>query len=188
MPLTCFSSTTWWTRRNGRRRSVPGGALEAAVEARQQGLVRHIGVTGHGLTVAAMHLRALDRFPFDSVLLPLNWQLALNADYRAGFNALVARCHAENVAVMAIKSIVRGPWGDVPRTHTTWYQPLEEASEVDLAVRWVLGHPGVFLITASDTRLHPPILAAAECADQAPDEAAMRAQSERLSMAPLFVA
>ena len=166
----------------------PGGALEAAVEARQQGLVRHIGVTGHGLTVAAMHFRALDRFPFDSVLLPLNWVLAQNGAYLAGFQRLVARCQAQDVAVMTIKSIVRGPWGDVPRTRTTWYQPLEDERDIALAVGWVLGHPGVFLNTASDTHLLPLVLAAADGAAPAPDEAEMQAQSVRLGMTPLFVA
>ncbi len=166
----------------------PGGALEAAVEARRQGLVRHIGITGHGLTVADMHSRALDRFPFDSVLLPLNWVLAQNADYLAGFQRLVARCQAEDVAVMTIKSIARGPWGDGPHTRTTWYQPLEDWREIALAVGWVLGHPGIFLNTASDTHLLPMALGAAEDASQPPDEAEMRAQADRLGMTPLFVA
>ncbi len=166
----------------------PGGALEAAVEARQQGLVRHIGVTGHGLTVADMHSRALGRFPFDSVLLPLNWVLVQNADYLAGFQRLVARCQAEDVAVMTIKSIVRGPWGDVPRTRTTWYQPLEDQREIGLAIRWVLGHAGIFLNTASDTHLLSMVLAAAEGASQPPDDMEMRAQAARLGMTPLFVA
>jgi hypothetical protein len=166
----------------------PGGAQEAAVEARQQGLVRHIGVTGHGLTVAEMHFRALDRFPFDSVLLPLNWVLAQNAGYLAGFQRLVARCQSDDVAVMTIKSIVRGPWGDDPRTRTTWYQPLEDEREIALDVSWVLGHAGIFLITASDTHLLPLVLAAAEGADQCPDEAEMQDQAARLGMTPLFVA
>jgi aryl-alcohol dehydrogenase-like predicted oxidoreductase len=165
----------------------PGGALEAAVQARQQGLVRHIGITGHGLTVAGMHSRALDRFPFDSVLLPLNWVLSQNAAYLAGFQRLVARCQAEDVAVMTIKSIVRSPWGDAPRTRTTWYRPLEDEREVALAVGWVLGHPGIFLNTASDTHLLPMVLAAAEGATQPADETEMRAQAERLGMTPLFV-
>jgi aryl-alcohol dehydrogenase-like predicted oxidoreductase len=166
----------------------PGGALEAAVEARQQGLVRHIGVTGHGLTVAAMHFRALDRFPFDSVLLPLNWVLARNVRYLADFQRLVTRCQAQDVAVMTIKSIVRGPWGDIPRTRTTWYQPLEDEREIALAVGWVLGHAGVFLNTASDTHLLPLVLAAAEGATQPPDDAEMGDQAARLGMTSLFVA
>jgi aryl-alcohol dehydrogenase-like predicted oxidoreductase len=166
----------------------PGGALEAGVEARQQGLVRHLGVTGHGLTVAAMHSRSLDRFPFDSVLLPLNWVLVQNAGFLAGFQRLAARSQAEDVAVMTIKSIVRRPWGEAPHTRTTWYQPLEGQREIDLAVGWVLGHPGIFLNTASDTHLLPMVLAAAEGATHPPDEAAMQEQTARLSMTPLFLA
>lgn len=165
----------------------PGGALEAAVEARQQGLVRHIGVTGHGLTVAAMHSRSLDRFPFDSVLLPLNWVLAQNAGYLAGFQRLLARCQAEDVAVMTIKAIALGPWGDGPRTHSTWYRPLEARTEIDLAVRWVLGHTEVFLNTASDTHLLPLVLDAAESAAPPPGDAGMWDQAARLGITPLFV-
>jgi aryl-alcohol dehydrogenase-like predicted oxidoreductase len=165
----------------------PGGALEAAVEAREQGLVRHIGITGHGLTVADMHFRALDRFPFDSVLLPFNWVLARNASYLAAFRRLVARCETEDVAVMTIKSIVRGPWGDDPRTRTTWYKPLEDEREIALAVGWVLGHPGIFLITTSDTHLLPLVLSAAEGAARKPNDAEMSDQAARLGMGPLFV-
>jgi aryl-alcohol dehydrogenase-like predicted oxidoreductase len=165
----------------------PGGALEAALEARREGLVRYIGVTGHGLTAPDMHCRALDRFPFDSVLLPLNWMLARNADYLAGFQRLAARCQAEDAAMMTIKAIAAGPWGAGPRTRTTWYQPLEDEREVGLAVRWVLGHEGVFLNTASDTHLLPLALAAAEDAGSTPDEAEMMDQAARVGLAPLFV-
>src|SRR5258708_37403319 len=88
----------------------PGGALEAAIEARDQGLVRFIGVTGHGVTVAGMHKRALKRFDFDSVLLPYSFVLAKNKQYLADFNGLVDVCRAKNVAVQTIKSVVRAPW------------------------------------------------------------------------------
>lgn len=102
----------------------PGGALEAAVEAREQGLVRFIGVTGHGLGIPAMHLRSLERFDFDSVLMPCNFALMQNPQYRADFEAVVKICGERNVAVQTIKSIARGPWGAGGKKRETWYEPL----------------------------------------------------------------
>src|SRR5499426_4521100 len=103
----------------------PGGALEAAIEAREQGLVRFIGVTGHGWTIAAMHKRSLARFDFDSVLLPYNFFMAQDERYRRTFEDVLQICRERNTAVQVIKSIARGPWATTERTHTTWYQPLE---------------------------------------------------------------
>ncbi|PYM12556.1 MAG: aldo/keto reductase, partial [Candidatus Rokuibacteriota bacterium] len=88
----------------------PDGALEAAGEARRQGLVRFIGVTGHGWTIAAMHKRSLARFDFDSVLLPYNFFMAQSDRYRETFEEVVRICRERNVAVQIIKSIARGPW------------------------------------------------------------------------------
>ena len=88
----------------------PRGALEAAVEARRQGLVRFIGVTGHGWTIPAMHRRSLARFDFDSVLLPFNFLFARDERYRKAFDEVLATCRERNVAVQIIKSIARGPW------------------------------------------------------------------------------
>ena len=90
----------------------PGGALEAAIEARDQGLVRFIGVTGHGVTVAAMHRRSLERFPFDSVLLPLNYTMLQNPDYASDFDALAETCRERRVAMQTIKSLAVGDWGE----------------------------------------------------------------------------
>src|SRR5437879_6033302 len=101
----------------------PGGVLEAVIEARQQGLTRFIGVTGHGWTIAAMHRRSLARFDFDSVLLPYNFFMAENERYRRSFDAVLTVCRERNVAVQIIKSIARGPWATSDRTHSTWYQP-----------------------------------------------------------------
>ena len=133
----------------------PGGALEAAIEARAQGLTRFIGVTGHGWTIAAMHRRSLARFDFDSVLLPYNYFMAQDERYRRSFEELLAACRERNVAVQVIKSIARGPWATTERTHTTWYQPLEAQADIDRAVHWVLDIPGVFLNTAGDLTLLP---------------------------------
>ena len=167
---------------------APGGALEAVVEAREQGLTRFIGVTGHGVTVAAMHLRSLERFPFDSVLLPYNYTMMRNEQYAADFAALERACRERGIAMQTIKGITLGPWGDEGRgDHPTWYEPLTEQSDIDLAVAYVLGRPGVFLNTASDTRLLPRVLDAAERAAGAPSNGEMEALADRRGMAPLFV-
>ena len=165
----------------------PGGALEAAVEARDAGLTRFIGITGHGVTVAAMHLRSLDRFPFDSVLLPYNYVMMQNPQYAADFERLSQLCAERGVAMQTIKGITLGPWEEKEHTHQTWYEPLSEQSDIDLAVNYVLGRDGVFLNTAGDVTLLPRVLDAAERASAAPPDADMRALADRRSMAPLFV-
>jgi aryl-alcohol dehydrogenase-like predicted oxidoreductase len=150
----------------------PGGALEAAVEARRQGLVRFIGVTGHGWTIAAMHRRSLQRFDFDSVLLPYNFFMADNERYRESFEEVLRICREKNVAVQIIKSIARGPWAIADRTHTTWYQPLEAQKDIDRATHWIMGTlPHAFINTAGDLTLLPRILdAASRFARRPPDE------------------
>lgn len=168
---------------------APGGALEAAIEARERGLTHFIGVTGHGVTVAAMHLRSLERFPFDSVLLPYNYPLMQNAQYRADFEELERVCAERGVAFQTIKGVTLAPWGEREHTHTTWYEPLSEPADIDLGVSYVLGRPGVFLNTVGDISLLPRVFDAAErlATAAAPPEAAMHALSERTAMAPLFV-
>jgi aryl-alcohol dehydrogenase-like predicted oxidoreductase len=166
-----------------------GGALEAAIEAKREGLVRNIGVTGHGLQIAATHRRSLDRFDFDSVLLPYNY-LTLQSDYyAANFEALVAACAQRNVAVQTIKSIAYRPWLGRPHTQSTWYEPLTEQQDIDLAVHWALKRPGIFLNTVGDLTLLPKVLDAASRfqADTAPTDEQMRALLERLGAEPLFV-
>jgi aryl-alcohol dehydrogenase-like predicted oxidoreductase len=167
----------------------PGGALEAAIEAKREGLVRNIGVTGHGLQIAATHRRSLDRFDFDSVLLPYNY-LTLQSDYyAANFEALMAACAQRNVAVQTIKSIAYRPWLGRPHTQSTWYEPLTEQQDIDLAVHWALKRPGIFLNTVGDLTLLPKVLDAASRfqADTAPTDEQMRALLERLGAEPLFV-
>jgi aryl-alcohol dehydrogenase-like predicted oxidoreductase len=164
----------------------PGGALEALVAARDEGLARFIGVTGHGTTIAAMHLRSLGRFDFDAVLLPYNYPMMQNPAYAADFEALLARCRERDVAVQTIKGITRGPWGDRPPTTSTWYEPLTAPADIALAVHWVLGRPGIFLNTASDIHLLPAILDAAERVEAAPSGPAMARAAERLGLTPLF--
>ena len=165
----------------------PRGGLDACVEAREQGLVRYIGVTGHGTQIAATHLRSLERFDFDSVLLPYSYILMQDPHYAAMFERVVATCRERRVAVQTIKSIARRPWWGRERTHATWYQPLEEQRDIDLAVHWVLARPGIFLNTVGDITLLPKVLDAASRFTSAPEAAAMRDEVARLEMLPVFV-
>jgi aryl-alcohol dehydrogenase-like predicted oxidoreductase len=164
----------------------PGGALEAFIEAREQGLVRFLGVTGHGLSVAAMHMRSLKRFDFDSVLLPYNYLMMQNPQYVADFDALVSMCQERNVVVQTIKSICRRPWGNNPQTRSTWYEPLEEQADIDRAVHWVLGHPTVFLNSVGDIHVLPRVLDAASRFEARPSDEEMEAMVAEREMAPLF--
>lgn len=168
----------------------PGGAIEAAVEAKQQGLVRAIGVTGHGLQIAATHRRSLERFDFDSVLLPYNFITMQNPYYAENFQALLATCQQRNVAVQTIKSLAYRPWMGRPHDGRPWYEPLEEQQDIDLAVHWALKQPGIFLDTVSDMRLLPRVLDAAsrfQPGATGPTDDEMRAMVARLDMEPLFV-
>lgn len=167
---------------------APGGALDAAIEAREAGLARFIGVTGHGVTVAKMHMRSLDRFPFDSVLLPYNYPMMQNAEYAADFAALAKMCAGRGVALQTIKGITLGPWQEKEHTANTWYEPLTEQGDIDIAVGYVLGFPGAFLNTAGDVTLLPKILDAASRGVAAPTDTELRELAGRRAMAPLFVA
>jgi aryl-alcohol dehydrogenase-like predicted oxidoreductase len=164
----------------------PGGALEAAIEARDEGLVRFIGVTGHGVEVAARHLQSLERFDFDSVLLPYSFVMMQNPTYAADFEALASACAERGVAMQTIKAITRRPWGERPHDRATWYQPLEDPDAIRLAVHWVLGRPDVFLNTVGDVHLLPRVLEEAERFVERPSDAAMQALVDREAMAPLF--
>lgn len=165
----------------------PGGALEAAIEARQQGLVRAIGVTGHGLQIAAAHRRSLERFDFDSVLLPYNYITLRNPYYAEQFNALLTTCQERNVAVQTIKSIAYKPWWGRQRVHATWYEPLTEQPDIDLAVHWALKQPGIFLNAVGDIHILPRVLDAASRFENGPADEEMEALMIRSGMQPLFV-
>jgi aryl-alcohol dehydrogenase-like predicted oxidoreductase len=164
----------------------PGGALEAAIEALEEGLVRFIGVTGHGVEVAARHSASLERFPFDSVLLPYSYVMMQNPRYAADFEELAAKCEQRGVAIQTIKAITRRPWGPRPQDRATWYQPLEDPHAIGLAVHWVLGREGVFLNTAGDVDLLPRVLEEVTRFERRPSDAEMERLVRDEEMSPLF--
>jgi aryl-alcohol dehydrogenase-like predicted oxidoreductase len=164
-----------------------GGALEAAIEAREEGLVRFIGVTGHGLSVPEMHRRSLERFAFDSVLAPYNYVQMQDARYAETFEALAAVCAGRGVALQTIKSLARRRWDGRTATAATWYEPLREQADVDLAVHWVLGRPEAFLLTTGDVELLPRLLDAAERFERRPADGEMAGLVARQDATPLFV-
>lgn len=165
----------------------PGGAVEALVQARTEGLVRFIGVTGHGTRIADMHLASLDRFDFDSVLLPYNYLMMQNERYATSFDALVARCAASNTAVQTIKSVARRRWAaDNADPHYSWYQPLPVGEALNRGVAFVLNRPGLFLNTTSDARILPAVLDAAVSSAPMPTNDQLAADVADLEMAALF--
>ena len=165
----------------------PGGAIDAAVEAREQGLVRWVGITGHGTQIAAQIRRSLRRFDFDSVLLPYNYLTMQIPYYRENFEAVLEACRQRQVAVQTIKSIALRPWMGRPHTHATWYEPLEAPGDIGPAVRWALGRPGIFLVSVGDVDLLPHVLETASHLEAVPDDSEMRALVERVQPEPIFV-
>ncbi|HEV8457551.1 MAG TPA: aldo/keto reductase [Methylomirabilota bacterium] len=164
----------------------PGGALEALIEAREQGLARFLGVTGHGWNIAAMHKRSLNRFDLDSVLMPFNFFMAQDARYQRAFDEVRGICRERNVAVQIIKAIARGPWATADRTYTTWYQPLEAQEDIDRGMHWALGLPEVFLNTVGDLTLLPKVLDAASHFEGPPSATDMAAMLDSRRMSSLF--
>jgi predicted aldo/keto reductase-like oxidoreductase len=140
----------------------PGGAIEAIVEARDDGLLKHIGITGHGMLAPRVHAEALRRFPFDTVMTPFNFVLYDDAGYRADWEALLAITQAQDAGIHVIKAIGKAPWSGRPQTYATWYEPFDEQHEIDSAVAFALGQPVATLCSAGEVRLLPMFLAAAE--------------------------
>lgn len=165
---------------------APGGAVEALAKARDEGLCNFIGVTGHGVRIAAMHLRSLQAFDFDSVLLPFNFVLLERPDYRADFEALVELCAARNVAVQTIKSIARGRWSGSREGKFSWYEPLTDAAAIGRAVRYVLSDSQRFLNTTSDASLLPILLEAAAGDLSAPSPDELRRDIDDFGITALF--
>jgi aryl-alcohol dehydrogenase-like predicted oxidoreductase len=165
----------------------PHGALEALVEARAQKLVRFIGVTGHGSQVAAIHLRSLERFAFDSVLFPYNFTMLGIGQYAADVEALIELCNGRGVAIQTIKSVARRRWQNGNERKFSWYEPLREHAALSRAVHFVLSRPGLFLNSSSDATILRDILDAALEPPAAPTREAMEADVAHFAMKPLFI-
>lgn len=140
----------------------PDGALEAIIEAREEGLTRFIGITGHGMEAPAVFLEALRRFDFDTVLFPFSFVLFVYPEFRHDTVELLRQCQERDIGVMTIKSIAKGPWGEQARARNTWYEPFEEPEMIQRAVDFVLSQDVTGLITAGDTVLLPKVLAACD--------------------------
>jgi len=164
------------------------GALAALIRAREEGLVRFIGVTGHGTYAPEMHLKSLARYDFDSVLVPYNFSMRQNPTYRADLESLIARCAEKQVAVQTIKAVARRRWtdGDADKRFS-WYLPIRDPDALERAVAYVLGRPGLFLNTTSDATLLPAVFAAAEKGLPEPDDQAMARDQTMLGIEPLFI-
>ena len=142
--------------------TMKGGALEAFVEARERGLTRFIGITGHGADAPQIYLEALRRFDFDSVLFPLNFVQMANPEYRKHAEELIATCKAKDVGTMIIKAITKAPWGERPHTATTWYEPFDKMDEIQRALNFALSYDVTGFCTAGDTKILPMVLEACE--------------------------
>ena len=144
------------------RATGPGGSLEAAMEAKEEGLVGAIGITGHGNEAPATHLEALRRYPFETVLTPWNYILSTDEGYRADYEALVEEVRRQDAGLMIIKTISRRNWpegGASGHRYTTWYEPFDQQEYIDAAVSWVLSHEEVTgLAMVGDVTIVPMIL------------------------------
>jgi aryl-alcohol dehydrogenase-like predicted oxidoreductase len=164
------------------------GAVKALAQARDEGLVNHIGVTGHGTYAAAMHLKSLDEFEFASVLVPYNFSMRQDPDFSSDLEALIATCQERKVAVQTIKAIARRRWTDAdPDKRFSWYMPIREPDALQRAVSYVLGRPGLFLNTTSDATILPAVFAAAADEITLPSDAEMAQDQKDLGIEPLFV-
>jgi len=166
----------------------PGGALEALLEARDAGLVRFIGVTGHGTYAPSMHKKSLETFEFDSILVPYNFTMMENPQYAEDFEALYALCQDQQVAMQTIKSVAQRRWRDDDADKRfSWYKPIKDPEALQRAVNFVLARPGLFLNSTSDASMLDAIFAAAGAETSAPDALELAADTARLSVEPLFV-
>lgn len=141
---------------------APGGSFEAFLAARDEGLVGHIGITGHGMAAPSTHTEALQRFPFSTVMVAVNPFLHAIPDFRSDWENLVSRCQADDVGLHVLKAAAKAPWGDREPTHNTWYEPMTDQREIDGAVAWALDRPVTTLCSSGDLEVFPKMVAAAE--------------------------
>ena len=171
------------------RRTGPGGALEGAIRARDEGLVGAIGITGHGMKAPAVHREALRRFPFETVLTPYNYRLTRFPEYRRDFEALAEEIRAQDAALMLIKAVARNLWrAGQERRYGTWYEPLDEQRAIDAAMAFALGRPeATGLCTAGDVRLVPMQIEAERRAPRMSPEDAAAAMEQIPELEPPFL-
>lgn len=164
-----------------------GGALQALIEARNKGYVRFLGVTGHGNHVPEMHLRSLEHFDFDSVMLPYNYCQMQNHRYADTFASMVSDCREKNVAIQTIQAIARQPLGTRPKTYNIFfYEPLDTQVAIDTAMAWALSLPYSFVLSAGDVQLLPKVLAAASHFENCPTDEEMQALVAEYGMQRVF--
>ena len=163
------------------------GAIHALIEAREKKLIKHIGITGHGWTVAAMHRLNLKKFPFESVLMPWNWFAAHHPYYRSDFDETLAYCRKNQIAVQTIKAIARGPWASgATADQNTWYQPMTQTEAIAKSVHWVLGEPDIFLNSVGDVDILPMVLKAANKLLPKPSNKAMTMLAKEQGVVSIF--
>ncbi len=141
---------------------APGGSFDAFLAAREEGLVGHIGITGHGLEAPATHAEALRRFPFSTVMVAVNPVLDAIPRFRRDWEVLLAACVDGDVGIHVLKATAKAPWGERQPTHNTWYEPLTDQTEIDRAVAWALDRPVTTLCSSGDLTVFPKIVDAAE--------------------------
>ncbi|MCB0281497.1 MAG: aldo/keto reductase [Calditrichaeota bacterium] len=164
----------------------PGGAIDAFLDAKEKGLTRYLGITGHGVEVAKLHQLSIENYEFDAVLLPYNYAMMLNPEYAEAFNKLAKICKKKNVALQTIKSIARSYGEHQPSGYNMWYDPIDDNEALDHAVSWVLGNEQVFLNTAGDVTLLPKILKSAANFQKRPDDYTMNGDMKKHNIKPLF--
>lgn len=165
----------------------PGGALEAFLESREKGLVRYLGVTGHGIKAPSMHLRSLERFGFDSVLLPYNYSLMQKPRYAEEFESLITLCRQNGIAVQTIKAVAKQRWGVRPKTHNTYfYEPLVDQRSIDVAMFWAMGLPKSFVISVGDMEVLPKVLDAANRFEVQPPDSEIARLVAEFAIKPIF--
>ena len=163
-----------------------GGVLDFMLEAQEEGLTRFLGITGHGVLTPSMHFQTLKRYRFDSVLLPCNFLLLQQPQYKMQYDELISYCENNDIAVQTIKAAAQGLWGDKARTHLTWYEPLKNPLAIAQSVHWVLGNTESFLISTGDIEILPHFLKAAVEFKETPTNEEMREMAKRHEMQSLF--
>ncbi|MFC1891419.1 aldo/keto reductase [Thermodesulfobacteriota bacterium] len=164
----------------------PGGGLEFMVEAKEKGLAKYIGITGHGLQTPNLHRQTLDRFLFDSILLPCNYLLMQDSIYAEEFQKLTTYCREHQIAVQTIKSTARGYWGNKERNRRSWYEPLTDENAITKCVHWVLSIPDIFLIPGGSLQELPKVLKAADSFERRPSTEEMNNLVDEMNMQTLF--